>query len=109
MITEKKLFTQVELFYQNLADELKTAQESISMMYYAFDSGEWAEKIAVILAAKAQNGVRTRLMVDEFGLVLDDVRHSLQNQVLMQSLSQAGVEVNIFRPFGKRLTSFCAI
>ena len=93
MITEKKLFTQVQPYYRNLAAELETAQDSISMMYYAFDSGEWAERIARILAAKAQAGVHTRLMVDEFGQVLDEPRHSLQNKALMQSLREAGVEV----------------
>ena len=66
MTTEKRLFTQVRPYYRNLAAELETAQDSISMMYYAFDSGEMAEKIARILTAKAQAGVRTRLMVDEF-------------------------------------------
>jgi cardiolipin synthase len=104
MTTQKKLYTQVEPYYRNLAAELETAQESISMMYYAFDSGMWAEKIAGILAAKAQAGVRTRLMVDEFGQVLDEVRHSLKNQAMIRALQATGVEVNIFRPRGKRLT-----
>ena len=104
MTTEKRLFTQVQPYYQNLAAELETAQESISMMYYAFDSGVWAERIARILAVKAQSGVRTRLMVDEFGQILDEPRHSIQNQVLMQSLQHAGVDVNIFRPGVKQLS-----
>jgi cardiolipin synthase len=104
MTTQKRLFTQVKNYYRNLAAELGTAQESISMMYYAFDSGEMADEIAGILAAKAQAGVRTRLMVDEFGQVLDEPRHGFQNQALMQALREAGVEVNIFRPGGKRLT-----
>jgi cardiolipin synthase len=104
MTTQKRLFTQVEPYYKNLASELETAQDSISMMYYAFDTGEWAERIAGILAAKAQAGIRTKLMVDEFGQVLDEPRHSLRNQALMQALREAGVEVNIFRPSGRRLT-----
>jgi len=104
MNTQKTLFTEVQPYYKNLANELMTAQDSISMMYYAFDSGEWAGRIAEILAAKAQAGVRTRLMVDEFGQVLDEPRHTFQNQELMQSLARAGVRVNVFRPKGKRLT-----
>jgi cardiolipin synthase len=101
--TNKRLFTQVQPFYRNLAAELETAQDSISMMYYAFDHGIWAERIANILAAKAQSGVRTRLMVDEFGQILDEPRHSLKNKTLMQSLRESGVEINIFRPDGNRL------
>ena len=104
MITEKKLFTQVKPYYTNLASELMTAQNSISMMYYAFDHGEWAKKISEILIAKAQTGVRTRLMVDEFGQVLDDPRHLFQNQDLMQKMQAAGVEITIFKPDGNRLT-----
>ena len=103
MTTRKRLFTQVQPFYRNLAAELETAQDSISMMYYAFDHGEWAERIAAILAAKAQSGVHTRLMVDEFGQILDEPRHSLKNKKLMQSLRESGVEVIIFRPEGNRL------
>ena len=104
MTTEKRLFTQVEPYYKNLIAELNQAQDSISMMYYAFDSGEWAESIAKVLAAKAQTGVRTRLMVDEFGQVLDEPRHTRQNQELMQALREAGVQVEIFKPDGNRLT-----
>lgn len=103
MTTRKRLFTQVQPFYRNLAAELETAQDSISMMYYTFDYGEWAERIAAILAAKAQSGVQTRLMVDEFGQILDEPRHSLKNKQLMQSLRESGVEVIIFRPEGNRL------
>jgi cardiolipin synthase len=103
MTTKKRLFTQVQSYYENLVTELETTQESISMMYYAFDSGEWAERIAKILAAKAQAGVRTRLMVDRYGQVLDEPRHSFRNQAMLQDLRQAGVDVNIFQPNGKRL------
>ena len=104
MSAQKKLFTQVRPYYKNLATELETAQDSISMMYYAFDSGETAERIAHILAAKAGAGVRTRLMVDGYGQVLDEPRHTLQNQSLLQGLRDAGVEVNVFQPDGRRLT-----
>jgi cardiolipin synthase len=104
MSTQKTLFTQVEPYYRNLAAELVTAQDSISMMYYAFDHGEWAEKIARILIEKAQSGVQVRLMADEFGQVLDAVQHTFRNQELAQNLSASGVEVDIFRPAGTRLT-----
>jgi cardiolipin synthase len=103
MTTRKRLFTQVAPYYQNLAAELETAQDSISMMYYAFDSGEVAEKIAAILSAKAQAGVRTRLMVDEYGQVLDNYRNTLKNRTLLQQLRAAGVQVDLFRPHGRRL------
>jgi len=43
-------------------------------------------------------------MVDEYGQILDEPRHSFQNKALMQSLREAGVEVSIFRPDGTHLT-----
>jgi len=104
MVTKKTLFTQVQPYYRELTTELETAQESISMMYYAFDYGQWAEKIARILAAKAQAGVRTRIMVDEFGQVLDAPQHTFRNQDLMQALRASGVQFDVFRPGGTRLT-----
>ena len=104
MITKKTLFTQVQAYYQNLLVELDTAQEAISMMYYAFDHGEWSERIGQVLAARAEAGVRVRLMVDEFGQVLDEPRHALKNQAFMRDLQAAGIQVDIFNPTGNQLT-----
>ena len=98
MTTQKTLFTNVNAYYKNLLAELETAQNSISMMYYAFDHGGWAQKISQVLIAKAQAGVRVRLMTDGFGQVLDDVSHVLKNRTLVRELRNAGVEVEIFDP-----------
>jgi len=104
MKTQKILFTDVKTYYQNLVAELETAQDAISMMYYAFDSGEWAEKVSQVLIVKAQAGVRVRLMVDGFGQVLEKLRNTFKNPVLNNNLRAAGVQVNIFNPSGYGLT-----
>jgi phosphatidylserine/phosphatidylglycerophosphate/cardiolipin synthase-like enzyme len=57
MRTRKTLFTQVKPFFKNLVSALEKAQRSISMMYYAFDHGEWALKISKVLTEKVQSGV----------------------------------------------------
>jgi len=106
MKTKKTLFTQVHFFYKNLVAELETAESSISMMYYAFDHGEWSQKISKVLVERAQAGVSVRLMADEFGQVLDEPRHAFKNQAMMRELMDAGVEVEIFRPSGHRLKVF---
>ena len=106
MTTQKTLFTNVNKYYKNLLAELETAQESISMMYYAFDHGEWAEKISQVLVAKAQSGVVVRLMTDGFGQVLDNASHALKNRSLISGLREAGVEVEIFNPKGNHLSKF---
>lgn len=100
------LFTQVRDYYQDLVDRLGTAQHTISMIYLAFDHGEWAEHIALILKQKAGCGVSVRLMVDEIGEITDDPRHVLRNKSLLTNLQAAGVQVDVFRPCGGGLTPF---
>jgi len=104
MKTQKTLFTNVSTYYQNLILELETAEDAISMMYYAFDHGEWAEKVGQVLIAKAQDGVRVRLMADGFGQVLDQPRNTLKNPMMVRQLRAAGVQVDIFEPSGHGLT-----
>ena len=104
MKTQKTLFTDVSTYYKNLITELDTAQDAISMMYYAFDHGEWTEKVSQVLMAKAQAGVRVRLMADGFGQMLDQPRNALNNPLLVRKLRAAGVQVDIFSPRGYGLT-----
>ena len=105
MNTHSTLFTQVRPFYQNLAAALATAQERISLMYFTFDHGEQAEHLAHVLTAKAAAGVQVRLMVDQFGLVLDAPQHALANRRLIAQLREQGVQVDVFRPSGWRLNA----
>jgi cardiolipin synthase A/B len=92
------LFTNVEDYYKNLVTELATARYEISMIFLSFDSGIWANRISRILTAKAQAGVRVRLMVDEFGQALDEPRHLLKNIALFNHLRSHGVQVDVYRP-----------
>ncbi len=103
METRQKLFTHAGPFYKKLIAALATADEAISMMYYAFDEGEWADRISRVLCEKASAGVQVRLMVDEIGLLLEEPRHARLNQLRVQALRAAGVRVDIFKPNGKRL------
>jgi cardiolipin synthase len=106
MKTTYTLFTEVSLFYATLSRALNQAQTQISMMYYTFDYGYWSNQIFQILQEKAANGVRVRLMIDEFGLIADTPTNALRNQTLLKRLQAAGIEVSIFRPKGPRLSQF---
>ena len=106
MKTNYTLFTEVTSFYTNLATALAGAQDSISMIYYTFDDGRWSGQISRILRAKAAAGVKVRLMVDELGLLVDNPRNAFRNQALMRELEAAGIQVDIFRPQGRRLSQF---
>ena len=92
------LFTKVQDFYTDLVEQLSTAHDSISMTYYAFDSGAWAERISQVLIAKAASGVRVRLMVDEFGQVLDKPSHVFENVLMFNRLRARGVDILFHRP-----------
>ena len=105
MNTQSTLFTQVRPFYQNLGAALEMAQQRISMMYFTFDHGEHAGRLAYFLAAKAAEGVEVRLMVDLYGLFVDAPRHALANRRLITRLREGGVQVDLFRPQGWRLSA----
>lgn len=100
------LFTDVCIFYQNMLATLPQAERSIDMIYFAFDHGEWAGKISRVLKQKAASGVRVRLMVDELGMVVDNVKNGLRNRALLADLRAAGVQVDVFRPTGRRLSQY---
>jgi len=102
--TRRMLFTDVLPYYMQLLRDLEGAQDAISMLYYAFDDGEWSTRISTVLIARAQAGVHVRLMIDGFGLVLEKPRHSRKNLLLIQKLREGGVTVEVFNPSGSRLT-----
>jgi len=90
MKTKYTLFTEVNSFYTNLTAALTEAQHSISMIYFTFDHGQWSGKISRILRAKAANGVKVCLMVDELGLLVDNPNNAFRNRGLMRELEAAG-------------------
>ena len=100
------LFTDVPDFYENLLTALKQAKDSIHMIYFAFDHGHWANRISRVLRQKAANGVVIHLMIDEIGLAVDNVHNIRRNRVLLAELRAAGIQVDIFRPSGRRLSQF---
>ena len=104
--TKYTLFTDVSNAYRNMITALQQAEHSIHMIYFAFDHGQWATRISQVLKQKAAKGVQVRLMVDELGLVVDNVQNAWRNRKLLDSLRAAGVQVDLFRPAGRRLGQF---
>jgi cardiolipin synthase len=104
--TNYRLFTDVSCFYENLMAALQQAEHRIDMIYFAFDHGEWADRISEVLRQKASDGLAVRLMVDELGLVVDHLENGWRNHTLLASLQAAGVQVDLFRPDGNRLSQF---
>jgi len=115
-MTTFKLFTEVLPFYQALEMAVAQAQRTIHMAYFAFDQGEWAQRIGAALRSRAAAGVTVSLMVDEAGQLLDNPRNGWRNRQLMAALQAGGVKVILFHPQGQRLgyfnrlhCKFCAI
>ncbi|MDK1080357.1 MAG: phospholipase D-like domain-containing protein [Anaerolineae bacterium] len=104
MTNKHILFPQVKDHYADLVNQLETAQKNISMTYFSFDAGNWSEKIAKILIAKAGAGLKVRLMVDELGQITDDPRHVLPNQLMLNYLQTNGVQVDKFHPANPTLS-----
>jgi len=104
--TRYKLFTNMVPFYENLLKTIPRAQGQISMMYLTLESGEWGLKLADALRERAASGVRVRLMVDDIGLMVDDPKNTFRSRWLMDYLREGGVEVDIFRPSGWRLSDW---
>jgi cardiolipin synthase A/B len=101
-----QLFTDVKTYYTKLVESLEQAQSSITMMYFTFDYGEWANKISSIMQVKAQNGLKVRLMVDEVGMIVDSPENIIKNKLLMDQIRDSKIELILFRPKQKRTTNF---
>ena len=106
MNNQYTLFTEVKPFYTTLLTALANAQHTISMMYFTYDYGEWSTEINRILCAKSAEGVQVRLMADEFGLTVDNAVNALRNRAMMEDLQRSGIQVEIFRPGGRRVSRF---
>ncbi|HUF39247.1 MAG TPA: phospholipase D-like domain-containing protein [Anaerolineales bacterium] len=99
-----RLFTEVRPFFADLLATLPEAQSEITMIYFSFVQGDWAERIAQVLKKRAAAGVRVRLMVDQVGQVVDRPKRTIDNQLLLEELQEAGAQVDLFKPDGHRLS-----
>lgn len=106
MKNQYTLFTEVAPYYTSMLEGLKQAEEKISMMYLVYDLGEWSEKINQVLIEKQQVGVEVRIMVDLFGEVCDHLANAFKNMKMLNELRAAGVEINLFQPYGERLSLY---
>jgi len=104
MPVQTKLFTKTQQFYVELNSSLQGAQEKISMLYFSFDHGIWAQRIAETLRERALAGIDVRLMVDQAGLITDKPINIVHNHMLMKDLQKSGVKVTKFQPKGNGLS-----
>lgn len=76
--------------YPRLLEELATAQHSISLQYFIWESDAFTEKIKTILIEKARSGVKVRAIYDWLG------SHNMLNQKYLAELRSAGVQIEAY-------------
>ena len=90
--TEAVYFPEAGQALDALAAELEKAEEFIFMEYYAIEDGEAFARLKEILTRKASQGVKVRILYDDYGSV-----HFLRTD-FPRELKKAGIECWSFNP-----------
>ena len=85
-----EIFINGDQTYPRLWEDLKSAQESITVQLYYCEEGRMANEFRDIIVERAKAGVRVLFLVDAFGSTL--------KKEYVESLEKAGVETCVFRP-----------
>lgn len=77
--------------FDGLVEQIDGAKSSINIAMYIWEAGAASDRVVKALVARAQAGVRCRILVDDVGS--PDFGKTVQPR-----LAQAGCEVRVFRP-----------
>jgi cardiolipin synthase A/B len=84
-----------DAFYPALLDAINKATDSVNFEVYIFEPDEVGREFMDAFKARARAGVEVRLLLDGFGGIKMRKRYR-------DELTEAGVKVSRFRPFGLR-------
>ena len=87
-------------FYPPMLDDLASAKSSVHINQFGFKPGVVGDAFAAALIAKAEEGVRVRLVVDSLGSAPEK-----GSQALYERLAAAGVQVGVVRATKFRVPS----
>lgn len=79
--------------------DLEKAKKYIFMEYFIVYNGDWWQRIVKILQKKVKEGVEVRLLIDDFGCLMMDVRN------LKKDLRNKGIQICSFGPIDRRITA----
>lgn len=96
--TTAKYLSPGEDFYQALLKDLEKAEHYIFMEYFIIQEGKMWNSILDVLKRKASEGVKVRLMYDDFGCFF------LLPKDYPKQLKEFGIECVVFNPFRPFLT-----
>ena len=89
-----------EDFFRSLLTELKTAKEYIFLEFFIIEEGKMWNEILKILEEKAKEGVKVRLIYDDFGCFF------LLPKDFKETLEKKGISCAVFNPFRPFLTAW---
>jgi cardiolipin synthase A/B len=84
-----------DAFYTSMLDAINQARDSVNFEVYIFEPDEVGRQFMEAFKARARAGVEVRLLLDGFGGIKMRKRYR-------DELTEAGVKVARFRPFGLR-------
>ncbi len=84
-----------DAFYPAMLEAIRTAKDSVNFEVYIFEPDEVGRQFMEAFKERARSGVEVRLLLDGFGAIKMRKRHR-------DELTEAGVTVARFRPFGLR-------
>ena len=96
--TNAAYFPEGEPFFQDLIRQLKQAETYIFMEYYILAEGSVWDEIFAVLRERAAAGVEIHLIIDDFGTL------TRLSDEMLQSIKDAGIEVEIFNPVHKYIS-----
>ena len=79
-----------EVFFPRLLEELRAANKYIFIEFFIISEGKMWNEIYNILAQKVREGVKVKILFDDFGSI------KRQNKTFIKRLEKAGIEVAVF-------------
>lgn len=96
--TVTKFYPTGEAFYSDLLEALSSAEKYIFLEYFIIGEGKMWDSMLEILEKKAAEGVRVRIIYDDFGCIFNLPKN------YPEMLAQKGIECRAFNRFRPLLT-----
>lgn len=90
--TDIVYYNETDKAYKDLLAELENASKYIFMEYFAIENGESFGRIVEILARKVKEGVKVRIIFDDFGSL------AYVNGEFIKKIQAQGIEIKAFNP-----------
>lgn len=101
-----EVFSNPEIFYEKMLDDLKSAKKYIFIETYLFGDDAIGKKFLKVMSQKAREGVKVRLLIDTWGFFYLNGRISYAKKNLFKEYLSVGGELKFFRELRYTLRIF---